>query len=1202
MQRSPSRQNIRRALTPRDTTEPKIVMADSHTSRNVESPLVRSVVDPSTTGVDASNSTHSAPIITTTSTNTSTTLNTENSKNNESAEDAAEAVSSYGPCADENDRDADIGWKAGSAEAKDSARSVEGGSDIERSGSTSPTKTDRRPVATKKTSFKPVSLNKQFLNAPATTTAPTSLGSALQSKASSTSLSQNSPRTTAASKLKLVRTGGSSQTSGPSRTGLGGIGSARSEAQPVWNKNQPAPPPPKKEFTDEELSKKYGIHLASRLGPEETSTKEAKWADIDDDDDDWVPTGFEWADGTKASIQPEEKKVSATQPASVATQPAPIKSMAPPPPRETSTPIFSGPKTLVTQKPGTKSLQTTAAPAAPKPSPWAKIPSPNSVPPVQINPQPHAPLESGRRDEYQQRERSMVREVSAEHYDRSWRDRSSGHVNRELFNPQTGKTEPAPDDRRSARSPVTKPAVLQRPTGPSQFPGPAEPSPAFQTGRTSHRPDDFRRRRASSNVSGGSGSVGGRKVSFSRYAAEPPTPDELGFARERPVYSNPFDDHHGSLRQHGSYGIQPPFQGHREISPTMSNASPVTRPVVPEESAEDLIAKQERVMKEARELARKRRQEEEEKEEAAKRERLKTKLEQLERLAKEKEEKEREAAKKEAADKEAAAKAQELSERDRKAEPVPQHHQQPSILQHQFPAGPASTNSDMSQQQRRSPQPRKPSAPMNDSNGNGYNNSTYNNRNQSWKSGPAGNTKWGSQPAGNTDDNYTNGRINGYNNGQQNGQNTVRPHGTFQNNRYVPNDRGSQCGPSTSPIGTKISKDERTEAVNRWNNLASNIVADEAATREQNRIANMARKAEEEATGIKYQRPRQEYQLVEQFKEYKLGDDGELSFISKSTKEIGSNDLKKADTVESTKDIQASDIADVKDLKTNIKLSGDFPKGPSNKASRHFPLVSNKCISPDAIPSRVASPPPPMSADHPVNGDRLVARVQLPPSKRVAATHGPAAAGVSAIEHVQRAILGILEHPATELVKNGAPKSFAPRSKPSYEATPETPTVSLPHQADAATNDVSTPTTTGQPLPMSTIPDSEQFFTDLFQQDFGSTPTVRLPRMAHSFGAVAQPTIASPAKGGAKQKVPKDNVQSASIYTPFNAKDFTNPEGSKFIPVYIPGTVEYKEMPLQVRVHGYDRRNNRPQRKRNGRGNYANNNSTYGRGKKPDEA
>jgi hypothetical protein len=81
-------------------------MADSHTSRNVESLLVQSVVDPSTTGVDASkpqdtsatagDSFTDSAYTTTTNTNTSTPLNTENSKKNESLADAAgaEAVSS----------------------------------------------------------------------------------------------------------------------------------------------------------------------------------------------------------------------------------------------------------------------------------------------------------------------------------------------------------------------------------------------------------------------------------------------------------------------------------------------------------------------------------------------------------------------------------------------------------------------------------------------------------------------------------------------------------------------------------------------------------------------------------------------------------------------------------------------------------------------------------------------------------------------------------------------------------------------------------------------------------------------------------------------------------------------------------------------------------------------------------------------------
>jgi len=72
--------------------------------------------------------------------------------------------------------------KGGNLDSKDGARSGEAGSDIDRSASASPTKADRK-LATKKLSFKPVSLNRAFLgDAPPTATAPTSVGSTLQSK------------------------------------------------------------------------------------------------------------------------------------------------------------------------------------------------------------------------------------------------------------------------------------------------------------------------------------------------------------------------------------------------------------------------------------------------------------------------------------------------------------------------------------------------------------------------------------------------------------------------------------------------------------------------------------------------------------------------------------------------------------------------------------------------------------------------------------------------------------------------------------------------------------------------------------------------------------------------------------------------------------------------------------------------------------
>lgn len=67
------------------------------------------------------------------------------------------------------------------------------------------------------------------------------------------------------------------------------------------------PPPPPKQFTDEELKQQYGIHLATRLQADE-SGKEAKWADIDDDEDDWAPETVEWMDGTKSTVAAAENQ------------------------------------------------------------------------------------------------------------------------------------------------------------------------------------------------------------------------------------------------------------------------------------------------------------------------------------------------------------------------------------------------------------------------------------------------------------------------------------------------------------------------------------------------------------------------------------------------------------------------------------------------------------------------------------------------------------------------------------------------------------------------------------------------------------------------------------------------------------------------------------------------------------------------------
>ena len=79
-----------------------------------------------------------------------------------------------------------------------------------------------------------------------------------------------------------------------------------------------------KRVTDEELAEKYGIHLATRLHSD-ANDKQANWADIDDEDDDWAPETMEWSDGTKVALPQTDSPV--PKPA----EPVP-QAIAPPPP------------------------------------------------------------------------------------------------------------------------------------------------------------------------------------------------------------------------------------------------------------------------------------------------------------------------------------------------------------------------------------------------------------------------------------------------------------------------------------------------------------------------------------------------------------------------------------------------------------------------------------------------------------------------------------------------------------------------------------------------------------------------------------------------------------------------------------------------------------------------------------------------------
>ena len=396
--------------------------------------------------------------------------------------------------------------------------------------------------------------------------------------------------------------------------------------------------------------------------------KEAKWADIDDDEDDWAPETIEWNDGTKISL-------------GQADLPTPAKEAMPAPSAMDSTKAAPAKKVLATQlissvgpnatilKVGQNAekqakaaalqpngptdkpmLSTSKAPApVPAKSPWAPLP-PVSKSPITINPDTSAAQQrsyfptSGQPQSQTPVAQSPAQEISADDFNRNWRDAHSMGP-RELFMPNSGRYEAVNERRRMSRNDqhFRQPSVLQRPSGHDSR-SPAEPSAAFQTNRVSADQErgQWGRRRASSNVSGGSGQIG-RRMSFGKVndagvaVGDQPPRHQRRDSRGHYVTSHIFQP------QVPPGGVSP--SQHSVETRQLSHDSPRLSHVssdIPSSPAhqsvdmatsippqEDPVIVQKRVMAEKRELARRRRQEEEEREEAAKRERIRLKLEAL---------------------------------------------------------------------------------------------------------------------------------------------------------------------------------------------------------------------------------------------------------------------------------------------------------------------------------------------------------------------------------------------------------------------------------------------------------------------------------------------------------------------------------------------------------------------------------------------
>ncbi|KAJ5138986.1 uncharacterized protein N7515_003834 [Penicillium bovifimosum] len=523
----------------------------------------------------------------------------------------------------------------------------QGGSESDASRSDS--KSHVRSGSVKKpAAFKPVSFAKFSVNKVAGVQAPPKVPEKVPS---TTTTPLGTPQPSSRPRLVAKTTLGMRDSFSKGGAGAGKPGGSGPDPSQVWNKNRPVAPAPQKHLTDEELKQQYGIHMTSRIQEDGAVSSEAKWADIDDDEDDWAPETIEWTDGTKVNLtQPhndpppppshrEPKELPPVEPKATkeASKPAP-KPTASVGPNAVVFKVGLGAerqaRTASASSKGTndKVPSSSTSPAPPSKSPWAALPPVERVSPVSAPVQPHQQRMPGRyhpRDDGHHAPMPMPpKEIAADDFNRAWKEPQSD-LPRELFNPRSSQYEPVEETRRGPwrhDQHHRAPAVLQRPN--DHPTGPAEPSAAFQTHRSSHQEGTGwgNRRRASSNVSGGSGGFG-RRMSVGRFDAAPRYNDHRRGSQVNGLGDPALTGHE---QRHGKDEM--PLSGpNGTVRPAIDVGAPPqeTQAAVPQVAQvpqEDPVALQERIMKEKRLEARQRRIEQEEKEEAAKKERIRQRL------------------------------------------------------------------------------------------------------------------------------------------------------------------------------------------------------------------------------------------------------------------------------------------------------------------------------------------------------------------------------------------------------------------------------------------------------------------------------------------------------------------------------------------------------------------------------------------------
>ncbi|QUC15941.1 uncharacterized protein UV8b_00182 [Ustilaginoidea virens] len=496
-------------------------------------------------------------------------------------------------------------------------------------------------VAKKPATFKAVSVNKTFLASKASPTGNITKSADKPTPGSSTpppgsSLSSSRPRL-------VAKTGGGAKDTVPrlSSSVNGSKPASAPDPAAVWNKNRP--PEPKK-FTDEEL-KKYGIHMASRLNVEDAQGQN-KWADIDEDDEDWAPETITWGDGTKTTLPHLDEHSVPSQESSALfdSVKGPVKPKSPVPSitSRSSVPRSGGLGTgrgLVLKQASQEKpalISKTTASVAPAKSPWATLPPIDRASPGFVETtQPAAALP---RDTTTAKLPNQKRkEIAADDFSRSsWREGLT-HSNKELYNSHSGRYEPVVDRRGSFRSEsqTKHPALLQRPQPKDQD----VETETFQQASRNPQENLFPRRRGSSSVSIGSGSFHQRMPRSNDLAGPSTQMGSVGMTSQANLAESPVSSEDGP----SSNSSQPKeLSSQRQLTsvspnttiskPSQGGSSFDTCSHPPQHQNGELVDEleyQKKVMRERIELARKRRQEEEAQEEAARKERIQKKLEAL---------------------------------------------------------------------------------------------------------------------------------------------------------------------------------------------------------------------------------------------------------------------------------------------------------------------------------------------------------------------------------------------------------------------------------------------------------------------------------------------------------------------------------------------------------------------------------------------